>query len=695
MNTSEFGMLNWTLPARHYLATGRDEFLIDTIEACPDDRIKNFLRDLTAMQLRMICPELPHDLIASLQSQGRDAEAVTVYLLTIRTTAFAAESVERMSPSARRFSEDACYCGLKQSHRVGFPQGIVAFAGTLGVMYLKEEMYLKEDKAEWATSRLKVAQIACTKLMSDYPNLYIDENKRIAYNLQQAMNLVRRLDVGDVVTGTTEPGSISREIDESGKSEVDVIIRLIRHPLENIETLVGELDRASDSFYSVDHSHLHFEYEIGLPPPSRKAGREIWRESEAPEMEAGLEEEHFESEAATDLDDRMDMEDGVHEYREASQQQEMDRDHPESSATTLARPESEPIIDESPSLDQAAPSVSDETGKANFTVWYGTNRLPLDLTEIQKGFGSDLSKKIHYGRCIVFIPKSHEPGSVGSKFLKRIWCRIKSRFKWTDDRLRLKRIHELEEDRYWSSIQSTIRRFDQRKRHALVFIHGYHVSFEEAAKRAAQIGFDLKIPAVTAFFSWPSKGTLFSYPHDESIIGDSEEAITDFLVKFATKSGADQVHIIAHSMGNRGLVRAMQRIHAGAAQRTNVKFGQIILAAPDISVGLFEDLARIYPKFAQRTTLYASPADLAVRMSQKLHKNYRVGFPPPVTIVPGIDTILVPRFKLLGLGHAYFAQAKPLLHDIHSLMRNNDPPDVRIFTESRQTDAGEMFWEIL
>jgi len=31
--------------------------------------------------------------------------------------------------------------------------------------------------------------------------------------------------------------------------------------------------------------------------------------------------------------------------------------------------------------------------------------------------------------------------------------------------------------------------------------HGFHVTFEAAAIRAAQIGFDLNVPGATAFFS--------------------------------------------------------------------------------------------------------------------------------------------------------------------------------------------------
>ncbi|MFK0731826.1 MAG: alpha/beta hydrolase, partial [Gloeotrichia echinulata HAB0833] len=89
---------------------------------------------------------------------------------------------------------------------------------------------------------------------------------------------------------------------------------------------------------------------------------------------------------------------------------------------------------------------------------------------------------------------------------------------------------------------------------------GFNVSFEDAALRAAQIGVDLQVPGIMAFYSWPSRGKLVSYPADEATIEASERYIAEFLLNLVQKSGAEKIHIIAHSMGNRGLLRAMQRI---------------------------------------------------------------------------------------------------------------------------------------
>jgi esterase/lipase superfamily enzyme len=219
------------------------------------------------------------------------------------------------------------------------------------------------------------------------------------------------------------------------------------------------------------------------------------------------------------------------------------------------------------------------------------------------------------------------------------------------------------------------------------------MSFDDAAIRAAQLAYDLKVPGPTVFFSWPSRGSVAAYPVDEASIEASERAITDFLVDFTAHCGVEKVHVIAHSMGNRGLLRALQRIAAQAQTLGQVKFGQVFLAAPDVDRDLFLDLARLYPEHAERTTLYASNGDLPVHLSAQLHDAPRCGYFTPYTVAPGVDTVAVPDFDIDLLGHAYFAQAEALLHDIHDLMRHNEAPAKR----QRITPAmheGTAFWRL-
>ena len=108
---------------------------------------------------------------------------------------------------------------------------------------------------------------------------------------------------------------------------------------------------------------------------------------------------------------------------------------------------------------------------------------------------------------------------------------------------------------------------------------------------------------------------------------------------------------------------------------------------------LFLDLAHLYPEHAERTTLYASNGDRAVHLSAQLHDAPRAGYFRPYTVAPGIDTVAVPDFDVDLLGHAYFAQAEALLHDIHDLMRHNEAPAQRQRI-AFAVHEGTAFWRL-
>ncbi len=343
-----------------------------------------------------------------------------------------------------------------------------------------------------------------------------------------------------------------------------------------------------------------------------------------------------------------------------------------------------------PKIPEPPASIRDRLNPANgtrlYTVWFGTNRKPIEPDDATKGFSSQRDGKTHYGLCRVSIPKTHRFGSTGSAWWKR-WLRC------TDDSLQVTERVGFVFTEFWRNLAENLRECDIDEQVGLVFLHGYNVDFDEAAIRAAQIGFDLKVPGVTAFFSWPSCGTLLGYPTDESCIEASEPFIADFLQDFVSRSGVKQVHIIAHSMGSRGLVRALQRLAMKLSTETDVPFGQLIVAAPDIDADTFAGLSGLFPLFSQRTTLYASPADRAIAASQWLHGYPRAGLTPHVTVVAGVDTVEVPNFNLFELlGHGYYAESEGLLHDIFDLLHMNMAPTKRQRLALAQTPGGLDYW---
>jgi esterase/lipase superfamily enzyme len=177
------------------------------------------------------------------------------------------------------------------------------------------------------------------------------------------------------------------------------------------------------------------------------------------------------------------------------------------------------------------------------------------------GFSSKRSGQVSFGRVNVFVPESHRFSETGTPFWKRLL-----RFDLRDDHLRIQAQAKLAFREFFSEIGDVTNaaKAASGQSSALVFLHGFNVTFEEAAIRAAQIGFDLKVQGATAFFSWPSCGKVAKYAADEANIEASEPFITDFLIDFAENCGADRIHLIAHSMGNRGLLRGLQRIAARA-----------------------------------------------------------------------------------------------------------------------------------
>ena len=174
----------------------------------------------------------------------------------------------------------------------------------------------------------------------------------------------------------------------------------------------------------------------------------------------------------------------------------------------------------------------------------------------------------------------------------------------------------------------------------------------------------------------------------------SEKAILKFIKSFLDNEKIKEIHIIAHSMGNQGLFRVLEKL---AKEPAAQKFGQIILAAPGIASRLFVDNVNLYIENSKRTTVYVSEEDKAMVASDVVHKNERLGYCPPVTTVEGIDTILVKQSsiinKLFGLNHSYFAEADSLLYDMKDLIKSNTNPENRLKLVARNENS-LSYWSL-
>jgi esterase/lipase superfamily enzyme len=338
------------------------------------------------------------------------------------------------------------------------------------------------------------------------------------------------------------------------------------------------------------------------------------------------------------------------------------------------------------SVPEAAPSIAKpETEPLDvYKVWYATNRVISN-----DSFTSELSETLRFGHCRVAIPRSHKFGSLGSPPYVRVLQRITT---GSDDALRIiQRSGWAPEDGPSGFVNSVKAALAQTRDQILLYVHGYNVSFENAILRAAQIGFDLKVPGVTAAFCWASKGSLEGYAADSDTIKLSAQHLADFLALLHANFPERTINIMAHSMGNRALLDVLQNAerHPGLS---GAKFGQIFLAAPDIDARLFRQAAAAYSRLSARTTLYVCSCDRALQASGRGYDNVRLGYCPPVTIVDGIDTIEATHVNLDVLGHSYYAEAASVLYDMASLIRIDMPPSQRPSLIQMKSDEGGAYW---
>jgi esterase/lipase superfamily enzyme len=329
-----------------------------------------------------------------------------------------------------------------------------------------------------------------------------------------------------------------------------------------------------------------------------------------------------------------------------------------------------------------------------YKVWYGTTRQALLSTvgelinpQLSTGgpFTGDDAGVLTYGTCTVSIPASHKFGG------SRPWWR---RLILGGKKLELVAVDRFKsESAFVQSLKARLAELSETDRQILVYVHGYNVTFRDAAVRAAQLGADLHVP-VSAFFSWPSKGEAHEYMADVASVEASEARLVEFLEAMMSAAGAKNVNLLVHSMGNRGLIRTLERLAAGTANRPPVRFGQIFLAAPDVDVRVFDRFAGLYGNIASRSTLYVSASDKALSLSSWLSSYRRAGYCPPVTVVPGTDTVEVTDIDLTLLGHGYYASAHAVLYDMSALLVGNVEPSKRIRLRAASRHDDERYWVI-
>jgi esterase/lipase superfamily enzyme len=295
-------------------------------------------------------------------------------------------------------------------------------------------------------------------------------------------------------------------------------------------------------------------------------------------------------------------------------------------------------------------------------IFFGTNRTPATLAA--NAFTGDFHKTVTYGVATVTIPTGHKPGDLETPKWWNLFGDKADRTKY----FTLPEVISLTQTDFATKLESAAQ--TTKTAELLIFLHGFNVTFEEAAMRAAQFVCDSGFAGIVLLFSWPSRGKLPLYWADEDSAVSSGDILAGFL-KGLVGGPWPRVHLLAHSMGNRVLLLGL-----ADNPRPDLKLGQLVFAAADVFVPMFDEkFAKLQSAGLWPATSYASKDDRALIVSSWLHRGPRVGLveqsPYLTNHLAAIDATSVDNGIL---GHGYWSAAPALLSDLKALLQTGESP---------------------
>jgi esterase/lipase superfamily enzyme len=245
-----------------------------------------------------------------------------------------------------------------------------------------------------------------------------------------------------------------------------------------------------------------------------------------------------------------------------------------------------------------------------------------------------------------------------------------------------------------------------RRKEVVLFVHGYHSSFESAALTMGELCHYLGRDFVCGIFTWPAggqRGLLFGYDVDR----ESAEYATEDLLKtiriIAGTPGLERLHLLAHSRGTDTLATALAELSAEAywlrsSPALEFHIGNVVLMAPDVDADIA--LTKIFKVFSDpdlpfggksdpgavippspgfRITMYVSPDDKALATASWVFGSFaRLGRIDPTMFTPdqieaisglGAVDIIQVRGTTDFFGHSYFTSNPQVSADIIAMLR--------------------------
>ncbi len=202
----------------------------------------------------------------------------------------------------------------------------------------------------------------------------------------------------------------------------------------------------------------------------------------------------------------------------------------------------------------------------------------------------------------------------------------------------------------------------RRQVDAVIYVHGFNTTMAEGVYRVAQMHHDLEVPGVAVHYAWPSRGSALGYLHDRESVLFARSGFQQLLDEVAA-SGANEIVIVAHSMGAFLTMETLRQMALGDGSRALDRVAGVVLISPDLDLDVFRSQARDIGELPQPFFVFGSTRDRVLGLSARISgSGERLGNLDDVSRIADLKvTYLDTAAYDVGAGHLNLGENPALL----------------------------------
>jgi esterase/lipase superfamily enzyme len=202
----------------------------------------------------------------------------------------------------------------------------------------------------------------------------------------------------------------------------------------------------------------------------------------------------------------------------------------------------------------------------------------------------------------------------------------------------------------------------RRQVDAVIYVHGFNTTMAEGVYRVAQMHHDLQVPGVAVHYAWPSRGSALGYLHDRESVLFARSGFEVLLDEVAA-SGANEIVIVAHSMGAFLTMETLRQMALADGSRALDRVAGVVLISPDLDLDVFRSQARDIGELPQPFFVFGSAQDRVLGLSARISgSGERLGNLEDISKIADLKvTYLETAAFDIGAGHLNLGENPALL----------------------------------